>query len=523
MKIEILDSTLRDGAQAEGVSFSVNDKLDIVKALDKLGISVIEAGNPASNPKDLELFERMRSVKTVNAKVAAFGSTRRKNVPVYDDAGCAALIKAGTDIVSVFGKTSLLQVDSILQTTPGENLKMIEETCRYMKENGKQVIYDAEQFFDGYKEKPDYALAALNAALSGGAYCLCLCDTNGGTFPWEVAEIVRLVCRKFPGTKIGIHAHNDSDLATACSIEAVRAGAAHVQGTFIGFGERCGNANLSAIIPNLQIKGGFECIPEKNLSMLTSTARNIASTSNMTLHKATPFVGRSAFAHKAGMHSDGVLKVHSSYEHIDPALIGNHRRILVSEFSGKAAVYKRIKQLYPDIGKNDEVVTKIVNDLKQKEYEGYQFEGAEASFELIIRRAAEKYESFFDLISYKVLDELPYDNNHSATATIKLRVNDTVKIAASDGEGPVNALDTALREALADFYPCLNEVRLTDYKVRVMEPKFATAAQVRVLITSADKDDIWTTVGTSNDVIEASWIALVDSIEHKLIKEKSQN
>ncbi len=520
MRIEILDSTLRDGAQAEGVSFSVNDKLDIVRSLDTFGVAIIEAGNPASNPKDLEFFERVRSVKLSNSVLSSFGSTRRKNTLIQDDAGCASLLKAGTPIVSVFGKTSQTQVKNILQTSMKENLKMIEETCRYLTDNGRRVIYDAEQFFDGYRENPDYALSALKAALSGGAYCLCLCDTNGGSFPTEVADVTRTVCGKFPDTVIGIHAHNDSDLATACSIAAVKAGASHVQGTLIGFGERCGNARLSSVIPNLQIKCGVECIPEDNLQLLTPTALKIASTANVTLHKNTPFVGRNSFAHKAGMHADAVLKLPSSYEHIEPSLIGNRRRILVSEFAGRAAVFKKVQRLYPELDKSSPVITEIVDSLKRKEYEGYQFEGAEASFDLIIRRMAEKYAPFFDLISYKVLDELPYDNNHSATATIKVRVNNTVKIAASDGEGPVNALDTALREALADFYPCLNAVKLVDYKVRVMEPKFATAAQVRVLITSSDSDEIWTTVGTSNDIIEASWIALVDSIEHKLIKNR---
>jgi len=515
--VTILDSTLRDGAQSEGISFSVNDKLNIVTVLDELGISIIEAGNPASNIKELEFFERARELKLENSVLSAFGSTRRKDTPVENDPACITLLEAGTPYVTIVGKCSSFQVAEILQTTAEENLNMIEETCRFFVENGRHVIFDAEHFFDGYNSDSSYALKALNAAVSGGAYCLCLCDTNGGTLPQEIHNITKKVCSEFGDIIIGIHAHNDSDMATAASVLAVQAGASQVQGTFLGFGERCGNANLSSIIPNLQIKLGYSCIPEEKLSELTSSALKISETANVTLHKNMPFVGRSAFAHKAGMHMDAVLKEASSFEHIDPSLVGNRRRFLMSEFTGRAAVLRKVLKLYPDFDRDSPVIDEILHQIKEKEYLGFQYEGADASLELIIRRLAEHFEPFFDLISYKVLDELPYDNNRSATATIKLKVNGSIKISASDGEGPVNALDSALRESLSQFYPILAKVRLVDYKVRVMEPKYATAAQVRVLITSTDGTDVWTTVGVSKDIIEASWLALVDSIEHKLM------
>lgn len=521
-RVTILDSTLRDGAQGEGISFSVEDKLGIVRALDELGITCLEAGNPASNPKELAFFQRASALRLNHAVLTAFGSTCRKDAAPQEDTNCLALLRADTPVVSVFGKCWDLHVREILKTTPQENLRMIEETCRFFVEHGKRVIFDAEHFFDGYQADQDFALEALRAAKRGGAQVLTLCDTNGGGIPCDIFAITMQVCAAFPGTEIGIHTHDDCGMAAANSICAVQGGASHVQGTFLGFGERTGNASLSAVIPTLQLKRGYACIPAENMHMLTATAMRIAEIANITLHKNMPFVGRSAFAHKAGMHADGVLKLERSFEHIDPALVGNHRRFLMSEMTGKSAVLLRVQKLYPEITRDAPVLADIVGELKEKEHAGYQYEGADSSFELIIRKHIEGVEPFFDLISYKVLDELPYDNNHSATATIKLRVGSQVKIAASDGDGPVNALDKALREALAEFYPCLNEVRLIDYKVRVMEPKDATAARVRVLISSADGSDIWTTVGVSQDIIEASWLALVDSIEHKLCARPSR-
>ncbi len=517
-KLSILDSTLRDGAQGEGISFSINDKLDIIEALDNFGVSYIEAGNPFASPKDKAFFEKAAKLKLKNAKLVSFGSTRRKGIAAENDEACIALLAADTPVVTIFGKSSLLHVREVLQTSDEENLLMIEDTCRFFKENGKEVIFDAEHFFDGYKENLDYALKTLEAAVKGGAVVLSLCDTNGGAFPDDVYKVTEKVVSTFGGVEIGIHTHNDGSMAVANSVMAVKAGATHVQGTFLGMGERTGNANLSAIIPNLQIKADYECIPEDKLPLLTSTARKIAEVANVTLHKNMPFVGRSAFAHKAGMHADAVLKANNTFEHIDPHQVGNHRRILMSEMTGKAAVQKLIEKYDSTIDKNSPIVEEVLKQIKEKEFKGYQYEGAQTSLGLVIRKVIDPYKPFFNLISYKVLDELPYDNGHSATATIKLKVADTVKIAASDGDGPVDAMDKALREAMNDFYPCLKKVRLVDYKVRVTEPKLATAAQVRVLITSTDGEEIWTTVGVSQDIIEASFNALVDSIEYKLLK-----
>lgn len=511
-KIRIFDSTLRDGAQGEGIAFSLEDKLNIVKTLDELGIDYIEAGNPYSNPKDLEFFERVSRMELKHATLVAFGSTRRKNTPVEEDGNCAALLRSGAPAVAIFGKSWDLHVTDVLRTTLEENLAMIEDTCRFFKSHGKQVIFDAEHFFDGYKNNRDYALRSLRAAVQGGADVLALCDTNGGSFPDEIMQIGREVVELFPSVSVGIHAHNDGGMAVANSIMAVEAGVTHVQGTFLGFGERTGNANLSTIMADLQLKRGYSCIPAENMSGLTEAAIRMAEIANVTLHRDTPFVGRSAFAHKAGMHADGVIKNSGSFEHVDPASVGNHRRFLMSEMAGKSAVVRKLQKYYPDITRDDPRVSDIIAELKEKERRGYQYEGADGSFELIARRHIDGIQPYFDLVSYKVLDELPYDNNHSATATIKIKSNGVLKVAAAEGDGPVNALDCALREALAEFYPQIAKAKLIDYKVRVMEPDDATAAVVRVLIITSDGKDVWTTVGVSKDIIEASWIALVDSV-----------
>lgn len=515
-RIEIFDSTLRDGAQAEGIAFSVEDKLKIVDALDALGIGYIEAGNPGSNPKDLEFFERAAKRSLRTAKLVAFGSTRRKNITVEEDANLAAILSAGTESVAIFGKCWDLHATTVLGATLAENLAMIEESCAYLKSHGKEVIFDAEHFFDGYKRNPDYAMQALAAAVKGGAVCLSLCDTNGGAFPHEITHAVGQVQGHFPNVRIGIHCHNDAGCAVANSIAAVLAGAVHVQGTYLGFGERCGNANLSTLIANLQIKLTYDCIEEEAIQSLTSTALEIAEIANISVRKNEPYIGRSAFAHKAGMHADGVLKCSESFEHIDPESVGNERRFLMSEMTGRAAVLKKIQKIAPDLDRNAPETAAIISELKRMEQLGYQFEGADASFEMLVRKQLGLFRDSFSLVSYKLLDELPYDNNHSSTATIKVKVDGKLKIAAAEGNGPVHALDTAISEALGSFYPTLNDVRLIDYKVRVMEPKDATAAIVRVLITSTDGENIWSTVGVSTDVIEASWLALVDSIEYNL-------
>lgn len=520
-KIEIFDSTLRDGAQAEGIAFSVEDKLRIIKALDRIGVDYIEAGNPGSNPKDMEFFERAAALRLRGARLVAFGSTRHKGVKPEEDKNLSAILSAGTPAAAIFGKCWDLHVTDILNATLEENLQMIGESCAFLKAAGREVIFDAEHFFDGYKHNPRYALQALAAAMKGGADCLALCDTNGGCFPHEVSEIVKKVCEAFPGVRVGIHCHNDIGCAAADSVEAVLAGAVHVQGTYLGFGERCGNASLCTVIPNLQLKLGYACIPEENMHMLSGTALEVAEIANTSVKKNEPYVGRSAFAHKAGMHADGVLKCSRSFEHIDPETVGNERRFLMSEMSGRTAVLRKIHRVAPDLKRDAPETFAIIEELKRLEHLGYQFEGAEGSFELLVRRQLGLFHSSFQLVSYKVLDELPYDESHSSTATIKVRVGDRLQISAAEGDGPVNALDSALREALCVFYPCLHKVRLIDYKVRVMEPKDATAATVRVLITSTDGDEVWSTVGVSADVIEASWFALVDSIEYKLRSELS--
>jgi len=517
-KVDILDSTLRDGAQAEGISFSVEDKLKIVRTLDDLGVAYIEAGNPGSNPKDIEFFERMRHVKLKNAKLAAFGSTRRRDITVEEDSNVQSLLSAGTPVIVIFGKSWDFHVTDVIRTTLEENLNMIRETVAFFKKKKKEVIFDAEHFYDGYKSNPDYAMKALQAAVEGGADCLVLCDTNGGSFPGEVYEITKKVTETFK-TRIGIHTHNDAGMAVANSIMAVEAGASHVQGTYLGFGERCGNANLSTIIPNLQLKKGIICIPQDNMHKLTHAARKIAEISNITMNERDPYVGNSAFAHKGGMHIDGVTKATRSFEHVDPDLVGNKRRFLMSEVAGRRTILDKIREICPSVTKESKEAEAVVNKLKELEHQGYQFEGAESSFELVIRKQLGKYQPFFELESFKLITEQPVKSGPSASALIKVMVDGKSEITAAEGNGPVHALDRALRKALEVFYPELSSVHLTDFKVRVIDSESATAAKVRVLIESTDGETVWTTVGVSTDIIEASWIALVDSIEYKLIKD----
>lgn len=517
-KVDILDSTLRDGAQAEGISFSVEDKIKIIQALDQLGIAYIEAGNPGSNPKDIEFFERMRTVSLKNAKLTAFGSTRRRDITVEEDKNVQSLLTANTPAVTIFGKAWDFHVTEIIKTTLDENLAMITETLAFFKKKGKEVIFDAEHFFDGYKANPDYAMKALEAAVKGGADCLVLCDTNGGSFPNEVYEIVKKVKDTFP-IKVGIHTHNDCGMAVANAIMAVEAGAEHVQGTYTGFGERCGNANLSSIIPSLQIKKQIHCIPDEQLKNLTYTARKISEISNITLNERDPYVGNSAFAHKGGMHIDGVCKAAISFEHVDPSLVGNRRRFLMSEVAGRKTILDKIREINPAITKESEETEVIIQRLKELEHQGYQFEGAESTFELIIRKQLGKYKPFFELEQFKLINEQPAKSGCSASALIKVKVDGRSEITAAEGDGPVHALDKALRKALEVFYPELHHVHLTDFKVRVIDSNKATAAKVRVLIESTDGESVWTTVGVSTDIIDASWIALVDSIEYKLLKE----
>lgn len=519
-RITIFDSTLRDGAQGEGISFSVHDKIQILKALDQIGVSYVEAGNPGSNPKDLEFFRLAADLDLKNTRLAAFGSTRRRDIMVEDDQNVRSLLEAHTPVVVIFGKSWDFHVTDIIRTTLEENLAMISDTIDFFVRQGKEVIFDAEHFFDGYKANSQYALKTLEAASRAGAKTLVLCETNGGALPLQVHEATKEVVARFPDSVIGIHAHNDSGMAEASSQLAVAAGADHVQGTFVGFGERCGNANLSTLIPTFELKMGLSCLPEGSLQLLTETAVCIAETANIRIPHGMPYVGKSAFAHKGGMHIDGISKNPLSFEHVDPEAVGNERRLLMSEVAGRSMVLKRIQRVSPDLTKDSSETKAIIAQLKELEMQGYQFEGAESSFELIIRKHLGKYTPFFELEHFKIIGEQPSpDQDVSSQAMIKIKVDGTEEITAAEGDGPVNALDRALRKALEVFYPVLKTVSLTDYKVRVLDSKQASAARVRVLIESTDGNRTWTTVGVSTDIIQASWLALVDSIEYRLMQD----
>ncbi len=521
-QLEIFDTTLRDGAQAEGISFSVRDKLAIVKALDEFGVHYIEAGNPGSNPKDMEFFAAASEITLKSAKLVAFGSTRRKGIPVEEDSNVRALLLARTPCVTIFGKSWDLHVTEVLSTTADENLRAVRDTVRFFKERGKELIFDAEHFFDGWRNNKGYALNVLKAAEEGGADVLVLCDTNGATAPLEIYEIVGEVCAKYPGMRIGIHCHNDIGCAVANSMLAVKAGATHIQGTFTGIGERCGNADLSTIIPNLQLKAGYLCV-SGGLEKLTATEIKIAEIANLTVPNNKPYVGESAFAHKGGMHIDGVDKISRSFEHVDPSLVGNRRRFLLSEVSGKKAVLLKIADIAPELTKDSPETAWILDRLKELEHDGYQFEAADASFELLVKKIIGKFKPHFDLNMYKVSSESPApDGEMSSNAIIKIKVDGNAETTAAVGNGPVHALDQALRKALCVFYPELQDVHLVDYKVRVLETGDATGSRVRVLIESTDGHREWTTVGVSTDIIEASFIALVDSLEYRLCLDAAQ-
>jgi 2-isopropylmalate synthase len=520
-KIIAYDSSLRDGAQAQGISFSVEDKIKIIEKLDQLGIGYIEAGNPGSNPKDLQFFTRVAALKLKNAKIIAFGSTRKVGVAVENDRNVQSLLQANTDAVAIFGKSWDYQVTDILRTTLEENLHMISDTIRFLKQQGKEVVFDAEHFFDGYKANQDYAMQTLEAAASAGADTLCLCDTNGGTFPSDLFAITQEVVSRFDA-QIGIHCHNDSEMAVANSVAAVQAGATQVQGTINGIGERCGNANLCSIIPNLQLKLGMECIPPENMEQLTSVARFVSEVANVTFNEKAPYVGHDAFSHKGGMHIDAVSKNPVSYEHIDPEQVGNTRHILMSEVAGRSALLAKMKAVDAALDKDSADTKRILEHLKVMEHEGYQFESAESSFQLLVRKLLGKYRPFFELKEYKVVIHEPSVNGINSSVMIKIAVGDQEEITAAEGDGPVNALDNAIRKALERFYPAIKEVKLTDYKVRVLDSDKASAAKVRVLIESTDYHESWTTIGVSTDIIDASWRALIDSIEYKLMRDQER-
>ncbi|MDR2267810.1 MAG: citramalate synthase, partial [Christensenellaceae bacterium] len=518
-RIEIFDSTLRDGAQSESVSFSVQDKLSIVKALDEFGVDYIEAGNPASNPKDMQFFKEIKSIGTNCSKICAFGSTRRKGVLVDEDDGCLSLLVAGTEVVSVFGKASLFQVEKILNATGEENLNMISDTIRYFKRMNREVIFDAEHYFDGYVANPSYSLQVLKTALEAGADVIVLCDTNGGIMPYEIEATVDVVAKKFKTARIGIHCHNDTGCAVANSIMAVKHGACHVQGTFVGVGERCGNADLATVIPNLVLKAGYRSNIQ-DMSKLTDTVRRVYDIANLIPSSNRPYTGISAFAHKGGMHIDGVDKCPGSFEHVVPESVGNSRRYLISEMSGKGAVINKLSKVAPELTKSSPETDRIVKKLKDLEFDGYQFESADASFELTVMELLGRFEPAFNLQMYRTSGEFPSPDGVSpAWAVVKIEVGGRSETTASFGNGPVNALDLALRNGLLSFYPALANVRLTDYKVRVLADDCTTGSKVRVLTENTDGKRVWSTTGVSSDIIAASWKALRDAIEYYLFTE----
>ena len=516
-KVIAYDSTLRDGAQAQGVSFTVEDKLKVIQKLDDLGIGYIEAGNPGSNPKDLAFFERVADLKLKHAKIIAFGSTRKIGIKAEDDRNLKSLLSANTEAVAIFGKSWDYQVTDILRTTLEENLAMIGDTIAYLKQQGKEVVFDAEHFYDGYKANPEYAMQTLEAAVEAGADVLALCDTNGGTFPDEILKLTKLVVERFDA-QVGIHCHNDCEMAVANSVAAVQAGAVQVQGTINGIGERCGNANLCAIIPNVQLKLGMDCISTQQMAELATTARYINEIANVPFNEKAPYVGNDAFSHKGGMHIDAVSKNPISYEHIEPSQVGNQRHILVSEVAGRSALLSKLQQIAPDLTKESEDTKRVLEHLKALEHEGYQFESAEHSFDVRVRKLLGKNKTYFELEHYSINVEEPSKTSVNSKATVAFVVNGETLKAVGEGDGPVNALDRAMRNALRDTYPAIKEIKLTDYKVRVLDSNLATAAKVRVVIETSDENHSWSTIGVSTDITEASWIALRDAIEYKLMQ-----
>jgi 2-isopropylmalate synthase len=520
--IQIYDTTLRDGSQGEGVNFSLQDKLLITEQLDRLGFDFIEGGYPLSNEKDAHYFARVQELDLRHSRVCAFGMTRRKGARPEADPGMRALLDSGAKTITIVGKTSAFHATEVLRVTLEENLAMIAETVRYLREQGRDVIYDAEHFFDGWKLNPEYAHKTVRAAAEAGASLVVLCDTNGGAMPEEIAELTRAAIAGL-SVPVGIHCHNDCDLAIANSLAAVDAGAVQVQGTINGVGERCGNADLISVIANLAVKKqGYEVLKRADgVAHLTELSRYVYEIANMNFRANQPFVGQSAFAHKGGMHVHAVARVSSSYEHIDPALVGNERRILVSELSGRSNIIELTKQY--NLHENRELMDKILAQVVAMENQGYQFEAAEASFDLLVRRAAGLFTPHFERLSYHVDVESDRHGELNTEATVKLRIGDLVRHEVAEGDGPVNALDAAMRKALAAAYPNLAEMALVDYKVRVINSEAGTAAGVRVVIESRDEQDLWGTVGVSENVIEASWLALVDSFEYKLCKDETMN
>jgi len=517
--VTLYDTTLRDGAQGEGVTFSLEDKLQVARKLDALGVHYIEGGWPhPASPKEVEFFRAARTrLKLVHAKLTAFGSTRRKGTKAERDEGLRALVAARAPVIAIFGKAWNLHVTEVLRVTPDENLAMIGESVRFLKRTGREVIYDAEHFFDGYRSDAAYAVATLKAAEDAGADWVVLCDTNGGMLPADVREIVAAV-RSRVRAPLGIHTHNDSDCAVANSLTAVEQGASMVQGTINGYGERCGNANLCSIIPDLKLKLGVPCVTDAQLRQLRSVSLLVSELATKPPRDEMPWVGSSAFAHKAGVHVDAVGKTSKAYEHVPPESVGNRRRILVSDMAGSATVRWKAEGYGLKLEKGDERSVSILTELKRKEAEGYHYEGAEASFELLVERVARGLKPPFELLDFRVAVEQRPGGASASEATLKVKVGDQVEHTVAEGDGPVNALDSALRKALGRFYPEVKRMHLTDYRVRVINPQAATAAKVRVTIETTDGTDTWSTVGVSENIIEASWQALADSVAYKLFK-----
>ncbi|MBL9215414.1 MAG: citramalate synthase [Opitutaceae bacterium] len=513
--VEIFDTSLRDGAQREGISYSLEDKLRIARKLDELGVAFIEGGWPGSNPKDAAFFERVRQEGITTARIVAFGATRRAKLRAADDPSVRALVDAGTAVCTVFGKTSPLQVTEVLRTTLEENLAMIEDTVAYLRGQGRRVIYDAEHFFDGHDADPAYALECLRAAARGGAETLTLCDTNGGHLPWQVEDAVRAVRAQFPAQlRIGIHAHDDTGCGVANSVAAVRGGATHVQGTINGYGERCGNANLCVIIPNLELKLGCRALPEGRLVHLHEVARFVAEVANLAPDEHMAYLGNSAFAHKGGVHVSAMLRHPAAYQHIDPALVGNQMRVVVSELAGRANLVSKATELGLT-GLDDQTGARVVEIVKARENEGFSFEAAEASVVLIARRLAPGYQPLFTLVDYRGMVSRHGDRT-LADATIKLRIGEHEVHTAAEGNGPVNAFDRALRKALLPLFPQVNDIQLADYKVRILNSNSGTGAVTRVLIDWHDGLRRWSTVGAGTNILDATWLALADGYEYIL-------
>jgi len=524
-RIEIYDVTLRDGAQGPGVKFSAEDQIRVVQELDALGVDFIEGGQPASNPKAADLFRRAKDHSS-RAKMAAFGSTRHPKSTPEEDANLKALLMAETDIVTIFAKSSPLHAKEILGVSLDENLQIIEDSVQFLRKQGRRVFFDAEHFFDGFHSDEEYALSALERAHGAGAEVLILCDTNGGRLPWEVGKATQRVRERLAGAKIGIHTHNDSGCGAANTLAAVREGAVHIQGTINGYGERTGNANLCTIIPNLQLKMGYHVVPEEQLARLTPMSHLVAELANMAPRDADPFVGRDAFTHKGGMHADAVKKVKHSYEHVDPVLVGNTTHVSVSEMAGRSSLLAKAREFHIELKRDTPETRRILERIKDLENEGYEFEGADASLELLMRKAIGKYRPFFLHRGFRVSVEQPdAEGRHTLSeATLKVELpNGLLMHTVSEGEGPVDALNNSLRKALDATYPELSEIHLEDYKVRIIDGRAGTRAKTRVLIESGDAAASWSTVGVSENIISASYWALVDSIEYKLLQSRGHD